>query len=201
MFDSGKEHLNKRFRFGPAGVRFFQLFLMEQIRFVIVVAGADGTGLDASAAFNAECRICMAVRSDGAEGTDADADAAVGTGVADLREDLGNGLVRAVGFLRYHVGTIGDVALDRHGRAVSVVGNRAGYDLGEAAGLVEILAVGTALAEDAGEGMLANERTGGDGMNMGFFHDIAKFDEGVVVVTVAVYDARNAHGAVSFCLS
>lgn len=173
---------------------------MEQIRFVVVIARADGAGLDAGAAFDAERRIRMAVRCDGAERTYADADAAVGAGVADLREDLGDGLMGAVGFLRHHIRPIGDVALDRHGSAVSVVGNRAGYDLGEAAGLVEVLAVGTALAESAGEGMLADERAAGDGVNVSFFHDIAELDEGVVVVAVAVYDDGNAHGAVSFCL-
>lgn len=192
--------LNKCFRLSTAGVRFFQLFLMEQIRFVVVVARANGTGLDAGAAFDAERRVRMAVRRDGAERTDADADAAVGAGVADLREDLGNGLMRAVGLLRHHVRPIGDVTLDRHGRAVSVVGNRAGYDLGEAAGLVEVLAVGTALAEGAGEGMLADERAAGDGVDVGLFHDIAELDEGVVVVAVAVYDDGDAHGSVSFCL-
>lgn len=173
---------------------------MEQIRFVVVVARADGTCLDAGAAFDAERRVRMAVRRNGTEGTYADADAAVGAGVADLREDLGDGLMGAVGFLRHHIRPIGDVALDRHGSAVSVVGNRAGYDLGEAAGLVEVLAVGTALAESAGEGMLADERAAGDGVNVSFFHDIAELDEGVVVVAVAVYDDGNAHGAVSFCL-
>lgn len=60
--------LDERFRFSTAGVRFFQLFLMEQIRFVVVVACADGTGLDAGAAFDTERRVRMAVRRDGARG-------------------------------------------------------------------------------------------------------------------------------------
>ena len=191
---------NKRFRFGPAGIRFFQLLLMEQIRFIIIITRTDGTGFDAGATFDAECRVRMAVRCNGAEGTDADADAAIGAGVADLWEDLRNGLMGTVGFLRHHVRSIGHAALDRYGCAVSVIGNRAGNDLGKTAGLIEVLAVGTALAEDAGEGVLANECAAGNGVDMGRFHDVPELNEGIVVVAVAVYDDGNAHGAVSFSL-